>query len=224
MSDSEVEGIFKYITKTVKTIGVTISINKFTESVFRAVDALLIEKMKDAVVKSLKPFQELFAKYDTNKDHFLEYQEFENLLLECQVAFKPNMLSRIYTMLDQNKKRKISFESIKFYLNDGFSSTVAGAIARSMDIEPSLERSSISMETTSEELNIIKSGARKILSACQNNLYDYLIAKDKHNEGIISSEEVMRTIEEQKVPELKPSELNLLVKYCDKGNKGFISV
>ena len=120
MTENEIEQLFKYVTKTVKTIGVEISINRLTEKVFSALDALLIEKMKDAITKSLKPLSELFSRHDANKDGKLGYDELENLLLECQVAFKPNMLDRIYALMDANKKTsKISYETLKFFLTDG---------------------------------------------------------------------------------------------------------
>ena len=47
MTDAESENLFKYITKAIRTVGVTISISRLTDRVFLAVDALLIEKMKD---------------------------------------------------------------------------------------------------------------------------------------------------------------------------------
>ena len=71
------------MTKSVRTIGVTISIDRLTEKIFTAVDALIIEKIKDAISKSPRSFSELVARHDSNKDNALEYAEFENLLLEC---------------------------------------------------------------------------------------------------------------------------------------------
>ncbi len=83
ITTEEVEYLFKHVTKSVRTIGVVISIDKLTEKVFTAVDALLIEKVKDAISKSLRSFNELFTKHDANKDGNLEYAELENLLLDC---------------------------------------------------------------------------------------------------------------------------------------------
>jgi len=83
MTSEEVEYLFKYVTKSVRTIGVVMSVNKLTEKVYIAVDALLIEKTRDAISKSLRPFQECFNRHDSNKDNYLEYGELENLLLEC---------------------------------------------------------------------------------------------------------------------------------------------
>jgi len=83
MSSEEVEILFKTVTKCQRTLGVNISITKLTERVFHALDALIIDKMRDAVAKSMKPLNELFARYDANKDGMLEYLELENLLLEC---------------------------------------------------------------------------------------------------------------------------------------------
>lgn len=83
MKAEEVEFLFKHVTKSVRTIGVVMSIDKLTEKVFTSVDALLIEKAKDAISKSIRPFNELFTRHDSNKDGCLEYGEFENLLLDC---------------------------------------------------------------------------------------------------------------------------------------------
>lgn len=48
-----------------------------------ALDAILIERIRDAVAKSHKALSELFTKHDVNKDGKLEYAELENLFLEC---------------------------------------------------------------------------------------------------------------------------------------------
>ena len=56
MSEDEVEQLFKYVSKSVRTIGVEMSIDKLCEKVYTAVDALLIEKTKDAVSKSMRSF------------------------------------------------------------------------------------------------------------------------------------------------------------------------
>jgi hypothetical protein len=91
MSNEEVEIMFKAITKVQRTLGVNISATKLTEKVFRALDALLIERMRDSVAKSMKPLHELLMRFDANKDGFLEYSEVETMFLECQLAFKPQM-------------------------------------------------------------------------------------------------------------------------------------
>lgn len=75
--------MFKYVTKSVRTIGVTISIDQLTEKVFIGFNAILIEKTRDAVLKSHRSFSQTFARHDSNKDNYLEYTELENLLLEC---------------------------------------------------------------------------------------------------------------------------------------------
>ena len=95
MGSEEVEAIFKSIAKCQRTLGVTMSITKLSDRVFRALDALLIERMRDSVAKTMKPLNELVARHDANKDGALEYQEFENMLLECQLAFKPKMFQRV---------------------------------------------------------------------------------------------------------------------------------
>lgn len=83
MSNEEVEMMFKSVAKCQRTVGVTLSITKLSEKVFKALDALLIERMADNVGKSLKPLSDLVQRHDSNKDGQLEYTELENMLLEC---------------------------------------------------------------------------------------------------------------------------------------------
>jgi hypothetical protein len=96
MTNDEVEYLFKHVAKSVRTIGVTMSIDRLTEKVFVGVDALLIEKTKDAFIKSMRSLGDIFNRHDSNKDNALDYGELENMLLECQLFFKPNMLTRLY--------------------------------------------------------------------------------------------------------------------------------
>jgi Ca2+-binding EF-hand superfamily protein len=51
--------------------------------------------MRDSVIKSVRPLGELMSKHDSNKDGALDYNELENLFLELQLAFKPNMFARV---------------------------------------------------------------------------------------------------------------------------------
>ena len=67
----------------------TISITQLTEKVYRALDAHLLEKMRDSVARCGKSLSEVFNRHDGNKDGLLERQELENLFLELEVAFKP---------------------------------------------------------------------------------------------------------------------------------------
>ena len=91
MSNEEVEILFKSVTKVQRTLGVNISVTKLSEKVFRALDALLIERMRDSVAKSSKPLNELLQRFDANHDGFLENSELETMFLECQLAFKTQM-------------------------------------------------------------------------------------------------------------------------------------
>ena len=59
MSNEEVDILFKHVAKCQRTLGVNLSITKLTERVYTAFDALLIAKMRDSVVKQMKPFGDL---------------------------------------------------------------------------------------------------------------------------------------------------------------------
>ena len=63
--------------------------------VFTAFGAILLEQTKDSIIKQIKPFNDLFKEHDVNKKGLLEYAHFENLLLSCQIAFKPNAFSQL---------------------------------------------------------------------------------------------------------------------------------
>jgi len=43
------------------------------------------------------------------------------------------------------------------------------------------------------------------------------------NEGIISRDDLQKTIEGQRVPELTPAELQMLLKAADRGRKGYVA-
>jgi hypothetical protein len=66
MKAPESEAVFKYITKAVRTTGVTLSVSKLGERVFVALHALLIEKLRDGLFKSMKSLSDLFNKHDLN--------------------------------------------------------------------------------------------------------------------------------------------------------------
>lgn len=55
MSSDEVEHLFKSITKVQRTQGINLSISKLTEKVFKAMDAILLDRMREHVLKSGKP-------------------------------------------------------------------------------------------------------------------------------------------------------------------------
>ena len=135
------------------------------------------------------------------------------------------MLKELFCILDpQNRHSKISYSTLKFYASDFSSQFLGGGLARSLDMEPSQEQFALSEETSIEEINICRMAARKILSSCQNNLPELLSKKDIYNEGVISREDVQKVLEEQKVQDLSIGELNLILKFGDKGHKGYIAI
>lgn len=138
MSPNENEAVFKYITKSLRTTGVTISISTLCNKVYTAVQALLVDKIKDGIFKSMKSLHDLFSKFDSKRTGFLDYVETENLLLECQVILKPNMLSQVFSLLDPNKRyKKIGYDKLKFFFSDNTIQYLGGGLARQLDMEPS---------------------------------------------------------------------------------------
>ena len=98
----------------------------------------------------------------------MDANDFENMLLDCQIALKPNLLSRLVQMLNTNKGTsvKLNLNNLRTYFDEDSSSTSAFRESHNYDYEPSLERPVLSEETTQEEISIIKSGARKLLTQC----------------------------------------------------------
>jgi hypothetical protein len=45
-----------------------------------------------------------------------------------------------------------------------------------------------------------------------------------YSEGVVSKIDIRQALEEQKIADLMVDDLNVLLKYMDKSNKGFISV
>lgn len=108
--------------------------------------------------------QELFDKYDSNKDGFLEYQEFENMLLECELAFKNKIFDRLCTkVLDLNKKAsKISFEKFIDVVGASPVKNVNQYMKPVFDQKPSHDKAE--EDINPEFIQICRSAARKILN------------------------------------------------------------
>lgn len=215
---------------------------------FRALDALLIERMRDSIAKSPKSLQDLMSRFDANHDGALEFNEVESMFLECQIAFKPQMFARICSeIFDVTKQKrpttKVSYATLKHFLapdnhaaqpnaavmsntmssttmNMGASQARGGAISN-YDLEPQRD---LGNDTSPEELALCRSGARKILNTFQASIVEVLNQHDKYQEGLISREKLEKAIENQKVADLNPAELNLLMKYSDRGSKGYIAI
>ena len=58
------------------------SVTKLIDYVYYALQAVIIERMKDGLRRSGKYIVDLLLKHDGNKDGFLTYIELESLLLE----------------------------------------------------------------------------------------------------------------------------------------------
>jgi Ca2+-binding EF-hand superfamily protein len=72
-------------------------------------------------------------------------------------------------------------------------------------------------------IQVSKRASRKILSQCHNTIVELIGKLDRLEEGILNKEELKQALVEQKINELDAEELNTLLKYCDKGLKGYVS-
>ena len=83
----------------------------------------MISMMQNGLKRSRKFLVDLLATRDTNRDGYLEYQEFEDMLLtDIQVPFYPKLFETIVLeqLMDPGKRNnKIKNEVIKMYLGEG---------------------------------------------------------------------------------------------------------
>ncbi len=80
----------------------------------------------------------------------------------------------------------------------------------------------LSKETMEQELNAVRSGARKIIQGAPN-LYDKLSESDKLSEGLLGRDILQRILEAENINQLTQNEIDLIIKHADITNKGYIN-
>jgi Ca2+-binding EF-hand superfamily protein len=55
-------------------------------------------------------------------------------------------------------------------------------------------------------------------------LSEVLSAKDPNRDGFLQNDDIVSAINDRRVPDLQPSELQLLLAYCDKDERGFVVI
>ena len=155
MSNDEIEGLFLHVGKCTRTSAVSLKIRQLTEKVFRALDAVLIQQMRESVRTSGRAFEDLVTVNDANKDGYLELKEVEQMLLSCAIAFKHNIFNRIFHFIFNIEKSKqlltrVSAKVIKFVIGpdastgsgSGTSSSVSNVIlgGSNYDMHPQREK------------------------------------------------------------------------------------
>lgn len=101
----------------------------------------MIQRIREQLKRSGKYLIDLLVKYDNDKDGFLTYTEFENLLIELPVSIKAGIFNDILMgeMLDTGKRLKIGLDIIKWYLGGGSGPQTSIEI----DLQPVRDRNSI---------------------------------------------------------------------------------
>ena len=145
--DEEIDKLFMDFTGLARISSTaTIKIEDLVSKVYEAVKAVMIHMMQDGLKKSRRFLVDLIAARDTNHDGYLEYQEFEDMLMQdMQVAFYPKLFESIVLkqLMDPNMRQsKIKNELIKLYLGEGES---AGMV---FDMVPSQENVGAGRNTT----------------------------------------------------------------------------
>ena len=95
--DEEITKIFTDLTKQARVSSSAIlEIDELIKQIYDAVKAVMIHMMQTGLKKSRKFLVDLLAARDQNRDGYLEYQEFEDMLLtEMQVPFYPKLFESI---------------------------------------------------------------------------------------------------------------------------------
>ena len=122
--DEEITKIFTDLTKQAKVSSSAIlQIDELIKQIYDAVKAVMIHMMQTGLKKSRKFLVDLLAARDQNRDGYLEYQEFEDMLLtEMQVPFYPKLFETIVIeqLMDPGKRQnKIKNDVIKMFLGEG---------------------------------------------------------------------------------------------------------
>mmetsp|Transcript_24353 Transcript_24353/g.37701 ORF Transcript_24353/g.37701 Transcript_24353/m.37701 type:complete len:244 (+) Transcript_24353:6236-6967(+) len=197
--------------------------------------------MTAAFTKSHLSVNDMFDKYDANKDGFLESPELTKALKDCGLNLQPNMENVITSELLDPRGSKGSFGGgpkigkklmAKYFgkiAGGSIAPVVASSSATPLGSSKPIGGSQIPVmggkmaSFGHEDLKICKKAARKILSSCQNNLVDMVGKLDHLEEGIVVRDEIKQAIEQHKIAGLERDELALFFKFCDKGYKGFLS-
>lgn len=128
-------------------------------------------------------------------------------------------------MLDVGKRySKISFEILKWFIGSGSASQ--GIQDTSLDLQPGREKKQTDAargKLSEAQYEICRDAARKIVAA-NLPLLELLSAKDQNKEGFVSCEDIVSAITDKRVANLQPSELNLLVTYADRSERGFLVI
>jgi len=112
-------------------------VDELIDLVFSGVKAVMISMMQDGLKKSRRFLVDLIAARDTDRDGYLQYREFEDMLLQdIQVSFFPKLFESIIIgeLMDPAKRQgKIKNDIIKVYMGEG---DAPGAMA---DLVPTQE-------------------------------------------------------------------------------------
>ena len=106
----------------------TVPVDDLVVLIYEGVKAVMIDMMQRGLKKSRRALADIVRERDTNRDGYLEYQEFEDMLLQdMQVGFFPKLSESVVInqLLDPGKRHgKIKNDLIKMYLGEGESSNM----------------------------------------------------------------------------------------------------
>ena len=209
--EEEITKIFTDMTKQARVSSTAvIQLDELVKQVYNGVKAVMINMMQIGLKKSRKFLVDLLAARDTNRDGFLEYQEFEDMLLtEMQVPFYPKLFETVVIeqLMDPGKRQnKIKNDLIKMYLGEG---EQAGMMT--VDMVPSQEGGAASRGAVSNgtaggaksqqtqanavQQKMLQSIARKLLMGFQGTLGDTLNKEDPQGDGLIPIQTIKSVID-----------------------------
>ena len=195
--------------------------------------------MQSGLKKSRRYLVDLIAAKDTDRDGYLEYEQFEDLLLQdLQVGFFPKVYEGIVIsqLLDPGKRQnKIKNEIIKMYLGESESGGMV------VDMVPSQEGQRAGLSSAGKDTaakgtagqptkanavqnKMLQAVARKVLMGFQGSLGDVLNKEDSNGDGLLPVATISSIIAAKQIQALQPSELQFLFSHCDSSNYGFLII
>lgn len=68
----------------------------------------------------------------------------------------------------------------------------------------------------------LRTAARRVLQAYRGRLYEEMVRLDPSGDGVVTNEAALDFLKQKNISEVEPSELQLLLASCDRGNHGVV--
>lgn len=120
--ETEVRTIFYYVTGSKNPTGISIDVQKLTDTVYESVKALVIEQIRKTLLKKDMTLNKVFQNYDRNNDDILDVKEFEKAMEDIGLMIPSNLAQFLYTEVfdplatKQRRSAKITKKILRKYV------------------------------------------------------------------------------------------------------------